>query len=64
MLAECKCGRRLLQHANDGSCLLCGHGDIRPGTGVDFALRRLPRDLRVFLHVHPSPARFFNVRRA
>jgi hypothetical protein len=38
----CLCGRRLLQEANDGTCLVCGHGDVHV---VQRGLRRLPRDL-------------------
>ena len=37
MASGCICGRHFMEEANDGTCLTCGHGEIR--------LRRLPRNL-------------------
>jgi hypothetical protein len=62
----CVCGRNFLAESNEGTCLLCGHGDVddavvrcRP------RLRRLPRDLGGILREgrRLAPGRFENVRR-
>ena len=42
----CKCGKRMLMAANEGSCLWCGHGDVVvPVVARTPRARRLPFDL-------------------
>lgn len=43
---SCRCGKRMLQRANEGTCLWCGHGDVEiPVKSELRKRRRLPVDL-------------------
>lgn len=67
MLRDCKCGKHMLKHVNEGVCLWCGYGVVRPRPAVSLyrGLLHLPRDLGAILREgrRLSPHRFENVRR-
>lgn len=43
---DCRCGKQMLQYANEGSCVWCGHGDAIVATRAQLRRRRrLCRDL-------------------
>jgi hypothetical protein len=69
MASGCVCGRRFLQEANEGTCLICGHGDVDVAPCLDISrarLRRLPRNLGAILREgrRLAPGRFENVARS
>ena len=54
----CKCGKRLLEDFNEGTCLSCGYGDVQiapVGLGRCRRLRRLPQDLGAILREGRRP---------
>jgi hypothetical protein len=61
----CVCGRRFLQEANEGTCLMCGHGDVDAALVRVRHLRPLPRDLGALVRDgrRLAPGRFENVCR-
>lgn len=45
-MLDCICTKRMLENANEGTCLWCGHGDAHSiHTITEARLARLPRDL-------------------
>lgn len=42
----CRCHKHMLEAANEGTCLWCGHGDVHEAAAqASTRRRRLPRDL-------------------
>lgn len=45
-MQDCRCGKHMLEHENEGTCLWCGHGNAHSiHTVQDKPLAQLPRDL-------------------